>query len=488
MERSEILDKAIRDKNVKLLCEMYFGDILTDRQAEIVRKIAFQEHKRMCICAMTRWGKSFCVTRGIALYIIFNQNKKIAFIAPQKEQAEILMNYMTELILNCPTFLQLADIDVTGPERMKKEISKRRMTFKNGCEYRIFSAHGDANRLMGFGADFVVKDESCLIREEVVNAKIMRMLGDNPDKGILIELFNPWDRDNKTFEHWTDPDFYKVHISWQIALEEGRTTQAFIDEQKKELTPLEFTVLYDSEFPEEAEDSIFNLSKLEISRNLDFEFDNELEEIEKKMEFPHKMTEYQYESLKRELKQYKKIIACDPADMGRDHTVILWGIQKDNKIQVMGHYSEAKSESMAIVGKIMEIAKTFLGKKVKGEIHIDKVGIGTGPLSRLKEIIAEENLENIRVKGCHFGEQADKKEIYFNKKAENYFRLQALFNEGLIQIIDHRDLTKHLLAMKWELSSTMKKKVVDPEDYSPDWADALVYLTWKESELAFGFI
>ncbi len=43
--------------------------------------------------------------------------------------------------------------------------------------------------------------------------------------------------------------------------------------------------------------------------------------------------------------------------------------------------------------------------------------------------------------------------------------------------------------MKWELTSTEKKRVVDPEDYSPDWADALVYLIWKDSsELAFAFV
>jgi len=101
----------------------------------------------------------------------------------------------------------------------------------------------------------------------------------------------------------------------------------------------------------------------------------------------------------------------------------------------------------------------------------------------------ENNIENVKVRGCHFGEQANKKDNFMNKKAENYFRLQALFNEGSIQIIDNRNLTRHLLGIKWELSSSEKKKIVDPEDYSPDWADALVYFTWKDSkEMAFAFV
>ena len=42
--------------------------------------------------------------------------------------------------------------------------------------------------------------------------------------------------------------------------------------------------------------------------------------------------------------------------------------------------------------------------------------------------------------------------------------------------------------MKWELSSSEKKKVVDPEYYSPDQADALVQFVWKDfSELDFAF-
>jgi hypothetical protein len=213
------------------------------------------------------------------------------------------------------------------------------------------------------------------------------------------------------------------------------------------------------------------------------------EEFEEKMKEPYKMTEYEYSKLKEEASNYKKIISCDPADKGRDHTVILWGIKKDNKFQLLDSYSESKSESTAIVGKIMEIAREFIGNKIKGEIHIDKIGIGVGALSRLKEVIAEKNMENVKVIGCHFGEQAIKKDNFMNKKAENYFRLQALFNEEMIQIIDNRELTRHLLAIKWELSSSEKKKIIDPEDYSPDWADALVYFIWKDTQgLAFAFV
>ena len=489
MEKENLMEIAIKNKDVKVLCEYFFGDILTDLQADLVRKIAFKEYNRLSVCAMTRWGKTFCVSRGIALYILFNPNKTIIFMGPQKEQAAILRNYMSELILRCPELLELADFGVTGYERIKKEVSKSRLTFKNGCEYRILSAHGSAEGLMGFGVGggggIVVKDEACLINSEA-NTKIMRMLGDNPKEAILVELFNPWDRDNKAFEHWNDPNFHRVHVGWQDAAKDGRTTKEFIIQQKKEMTPLEFTVLYDSKFPEESEDSVFNLAKIEIARKQDFGFDKELEGIEAKLAKPYKYTEFEIRQVKQEAEKFKKIIACDPADKGRDHTVILWGIKKENKYQLIGSYSEPKSESMAVVGKIMNKIREFIGAKIKGEVYIDRIGIGAGPLSRLKELIQEKDLRNVRIIGCHFGEQAIKKDIFVNKKAENYFRAQALFNEEMMQILNEKELIRHLLVMKWELSSSEKKKIIDPKDYSPDWADALVFFIWKDSkEFAF---
>jgi len=491
MEKENLLEKAIKNKDVKVLCEYFFGDVLTDLQADLVRKIAFKEHNRLLVCAMTRWGKTFCVSRGIGLYILFNPNKTIIFIGPQREQASILRNYMSDLILRCPELLELADFGVTGHERIKKEVSKSRLTFKNGCEYRILSAHGSAEGLMGFGVGggggIIVKDEACLINNNA-NTKIMRMLGDNPKEAILIELFNPWDRDNRAFEHWNDPNFERIHIGWKDAVKDDRTTEEFVKQQIKEMTPMEFTVLYESEFPEESEDSLFNLAKIEKARKQNFGFDKEIEEIEAKLSKPYKYTEFEIRQVKEEAEKFKKIISCDPADKGRDHTVILWGIKKENKYQLIGSYSEPKSESMAVVGKIMNKIREFIGNKIKGEVYIDRIGVGVGPLGRLKELIQEKDLRNIKVIGCHFGEQAIKKDIFMNKKAENYFRAQALFNEEMIQIINEKELVKHLLVMKWELSSSEKKKIIDPKDYSPDWADTLVYFIWKDQTgLAFAF-
>lgn len=483
-----------------------FGYVLSPGQADIVRRIVFREDKngkcckRFSVSAMTQYGKTRCIAIAIAL-LLDNPNLKIkvAFIGPKDIQAGILREYLSELILDCPSLLKKARIAVSGEERITKEASRKRMTFVDGSEYRVFSAEGEANRLMGFGVGItdgigiIVKDEACLIPRNA-NNKINRMMGNNPEDCVLIELYNPWDRDNVAFDHTMNPAFDQVRIGWKQAVAEGRTTKKFIDEQRKELTPLEFTVLYDSEFPLESEDSLFNLGKIRKAEETNFDFDKELERIENKLKESHKHKEGEINKAKLELKRFTKIISCDPADKGLDETVIFWGVQKETKFKIIGNYSEPKTESMDLVGRIIDLAINFIGRKVKGIIKIDRIGIGAGPLSRIKELIRQKGYSNITVIGCHFGETAVKKDHYRIKKAENYFRLQAIFNEELISIPKLEKLKKQLIGMKWGLTSSSKREVFDPgvkekkEKKSPDWSDALVYFVWKDSSgLIFSF-
>ena len=480
--KNELIDQYIKDECVEGLCLALFPNHevaknLTKHQVKIVGAIAFAKTKRQCINAMTRYGKSACVAIGVAIYLYLNKNKKVAIIAPGKDQTSIVRNYIAECIIGSPEIANLIQLDRTiDVSRLNKEASKDRWTFKNGCELKTLSAEGEANRLMGFGADLIVIDEAALISREAY-AKIIRMLGDDPENAMLIELANPWSRDNKYYDHWVSTRFEKIHIGYKEAIEEGRVTQSFIDEVQDELTPLEFVVLYESNFPDESEDSIFKLKTITDSIERDFDVD-----------------------LKS--KTLKKVIACDVADKGKDKTVIIWGYEDEDHFKIEGIYHENKSENMQIVGKIMDIANDFGCNR----INIDTIGVGVGVVSRVRELCSG---TPIRVIPCHFGESAGSRgkvtkpnkgdkirdrqsdsnvKRYQNKKAEQYFRLNDLFTEGQMDIPKHDELVKQLMNEKWEFTSTGKIKILDPEEYSPDFADALVYFTWKSmSNVAFSF-
>lgn len=478
------MQELIRRKDVKFLAKNKFGFDLSPGQEDLVRKIAFREHRKLTVSAHTRWGKTQCAAIGIALLIDFGLPLKIAFIGPKAEQAGIIRQYMTELIFMDPSLLSKAMLTATGDVRILKEASRKRMKFNTGAEYRVFSAEGDADRVMGFGADVVVRDESCLI-PAVADAKISRMLGDNPEEGMMVELYNPWERDNSTYEHTLNPDYEKIQIGWEQGVREGRITKEFVMEQKKEITPLEFTVLWESKFPSESEDSVFNLEHIGRAESNSFGFEKELQELEKKLEEKHKYKESEVRGFEEEIKKYTRIVSCDPADKGLDETVMFWGTKKFNKFQLIGWFDEPKSEQMIIAGRVVERAMNFVGRRVKGIINLDRIGIGAGALSRIKEVLRNKGYKNISVIGAHYGEAAIKKDHFLNKKAENFFRLQSIFVNDFIDIPVIHKLRTQLMNMKWEMTSAAKRKIIDP-DKSPDWADALVYLVWVD-KVAFAF-
>ena len=472
MNDKKLMEKVIREKDVNFLVRYFFKESISPLQEILIRKIAFCEHKKLSVCAMTRWGKSYAVSRGIALFILLNKNKKIFFLAPTSEQSLILRDYLSELVYKCSSLKEIADLERGGEEGGTKHASRSRQTFSNKCEYRVFTCHGDASGLMGHGlgsdGGILVKDESCLIDEEA-NSKINRMLGDNPEKSYIIELFNPWDRSNKTFDHYVSNDWESFHVGWEQAIKDGRTTREFVDEQRHELTDLEFEVLYESNFPSQSEDSIFNLEKINKA-------------VEK------------FENLTNENPNINSmngingniIISCDVSDKGKDLSAWMVGEYLNPRtnptpptpFRVYEIFSEDMSENQQLAGKLMNLLTKYYDPKKQFVINIDCIGVGTGVVSRVREEVEKRNYQNVEVVSSHFGETPlIQPERFSNSKAMNYFRLKELIDEELILFPNHPKLKKELISMKWTFTGSSKIKIIDPIK-SPDFADCLTYFVW----------
>ena len=80
------------------------------------------------------------------------------------------------------------------------------------------------------------------------------------------------------------------------------------------------------------------------------------------------------------------------------------------------------------------------------------------------------------------------KERFLNCKAESYWHLRKLFEDGKMSILSHRDLVKQLALMRWEMTSSEKIKIVDPSEKSPDFSDSLNIAVWVggKPSLVFG--
>jgi len=423
--------EMIGAEDVSFLSNFMFGISLTPSQEEIVRDISFSKSKRVVISSYTRHGKTLSTAIGIMLYIFINPGRKIRWIAPLASQSAICRNYFAELAIKSPMFLDLMDINVDSKEdRLKKEVSKTRMTFKNGCELMFLSAEGDANRLLGWGGDKIIIDESCLIDYEIYRAKISRMLGDSPDSE-LVELGNPWNKYNQFWEHWNDPGFTHIHISYKTGLKENRISTEFVEEQRKLLTPLEFKILYEAEFPDEATDALFSQKAIE------------------------------YATTKGKLKEGKIYIGIDVARFGADLTVATVIKLKDNEISVEAIHSWGKADLMATADRISNLSDELSPEL----ILVDDTGLGGGCTDRLNQL-------GYSVYPINFGEKSPHKR-YANMKTEIFMNLSVILTEKRISIPNHKELKNQMLKMRYEISSGAKISIVDNQDKSPDYADSL---------------
>ncbi|RLF66035.1 MAG: hypothetical protein DRN30_02885 [Thermoplasmata archaeon] len=444
------LKKFVR--NVKSTVKFLFNIELTKTQRKIVEDILKKKHRRIIILAMTRYGKTFTIAIASILYAVLNPGSKIVIVAPRGDQGRILMDYVYNLLSESKHLKGLLPLSMKVEEDMlKKEFTKSRLTLLNKSEIRILSAHGKGEQLLGFGADLLIIDESCLIPDEVYRMMILRMLGENPDS-ILVEIGNPVKR-NHFFDSWNDPKYKRYKIDWRVALEEGRVREEFIEEMRQKMTEVEFKIMYEAEFPDESENSLLSFSDIERAIN---------------QEEPE--GEFVYE------------IGVDVARFGCDYTVITIIKNYDDEfysIEDIIHFS--KQDTMQTVGKIIELYNKYKPVSIK----VDEIGIGAGVVDRLKE-------QGLPVRGFNAGRPAPKTfkgKRFQNLKSYVAWRLRELFKEGKIKIPRHKNLIDELVKIEYELTSTGKIKIKDPEDKSPDFFDSLLIAIWKPGmEGSIGYI
>lgn len=422
-------------QTIRDLVKVNFDIDLTPTQENIVKDILAE--KDLIISAMTRYGKSLTIAIGTLCYILFNENKKIVIVAPTFSKSKIIMNYMTEYLLKSNTLRNLIDIEKIGLERIRKEVSQKRITFKNGCEVRILSAEGTGERLMGFGADLVICDEDALISDRVFGSKILRMLGENPENSFLIQIGNPYPGNHfeRTWNTAEEKGIKKYHIDWKLALKEGRTTKEFIKKQKENenITEADFKILYEAEFVEE--EGRF------LTRNL-------------------VMNAVSLERRQYPKEGYDYFCGVDVARYGTDETAHFIVGTKDYKtFEAFDYETISKSSIPEVVGKTLNLNKKWNFKK----IIVDETGL-SGVGDDLREAKNKENL-NFRVRGVNFSSIYDRANLYNN--------LKQLFEKEKIKLFEDNKLINQLTSYGFKFNSAGKQVVVKTETGHDDLSDAL---------------
>jgi len=448
-EKLSKLINAIRDITTLIL--MLFRDDegnplkLYSYQVEIVKDIFFKRQQRELCWATTRAGKSLAVAIAIILRALFFPGEKIRIIAPTKDHTRIVMGYVVQHLLDHPYIVDQLAIDYSGmgAERLKRELSKQRITFKNNSEIMILTADiaHEGRALIGHGGTLIIVDEAESIPIEIVRAKIMRMPGDRIDAMVFM-ISNPT-QFGFMYEKKKDKIWKQIKVGWEDCVKAGRLTTEFIEERRKDLSPIEFTIWYEADYPEELEDSLISWKKIEKALALG-----------KLMPEPDKENRWE--------------LGVDVASMGADRTVFTT-VEVSQKGE---HYHRdtqktSKQSTMNTVGKVIELERQYDYHRIK----VDSTGLGTGPVDRLKE-----QAVGYKVAGINFGAQAarsTRERTFLNLKAEMYWNLRELFESESIYMRHDNKLVDQLSKMRFEITSGGKTKIIDPEGKSPDEADSL---------------
>lgn len=429
--------------------------LLRPGQLLIAMAIIFRLDKRVIIICPTQYGKSFTV--GLAVLVAASILRlKFVIVAPKDDQAKIIMNVILTHLFDHPLFfayLTMEDKDkISKFQKLQEEHSKSSLRWSHGGSVRVISAQesrqNNFGAVMGQGEENVILDESSLISNNKY-ATIKRMIGAYKERGFMLEIGNPFEREPHHFHKtWKYRDYYKkILITLDQALQEGAFSPKFIEEMREDIGTDLFRVFYECQFPDE--DAIDENGYRWLIKASDLQFMDG---------FPTP------EQLKDELH-----LGVDVGGGGDRSTGYLRG-SNWSKLA----WSMKTIDTMMNVTKVEEfVTKDMKGKIPWANVHIDDVGIGRGCSDRLKE--KGYLVDSVSAGSKPSSEKAGKQ--FFNRKAEMTWLCRDWLKAG--GKVD-RAGSEQLSWMKYKINSDKQVRMESKDDLkkrtgrSPDEADALI--------------
>lgn len=441
IENEELWRKAIKNEDSYALCSQLFDVELYEGQQDIVEEISFDGSKRLSVLTPSQYGKTWSIAAALGLYVLLHEEKNILIVSGTQNQARIMRDKFAEFLAKCEPLADLVDTNASGVDRLKKEASKKRITFKNGCEIRTLTAGGnnDAESLMGFGADLVVLDESNLISDAIYEKRILRMLGNSSDSS-LVQIGNPTTR-NHFYESIKKKESHDViHIDHKQAVSEGSFTQAYVDEMRNEMSERAFRINIMAEFPEADEsNTLMKWSWLEKANHTVFEWGSESSD--------------------------RVMYGLDVARQGDDSSVLTRVEVKNGEYRVTDQWKWDVNDTTQLVRNVEKI----MDARDEDHVNVDTHGIGAGVLDQLRD-------DGYYAVGIKVGKGAEDKDMFLRQKAEHFWKLRGIAEDEdlCISIDESKELLKELDDIDIEYNAREKIKIVDPDGYSPDRADSLM--------------
>ena len=428
--------------------------ILTPYQDLIYSSIVRRKIPRLHIMCHTRYGKSDTVSMAVDT-VATMYPLKIAVIAGTKPKAKIIMDYVIQHIFD-NEFMQQRFMPEKGEsiDAIRRYKNKNHLSFvvedptaPMGTAKTLYSEVfiGSAKDALGFGADIVIEDEAALIPDND-HSLVMRMLGDNPTKNILVKIGNPFER-NHFLASYHDPLYRKIVVDCYKSLKEGRITQQVIDENR----PYSFfKILYECKFP--------SATEVDESGWMYLLTDEDIKTATQRKVEP----------------AGSRRLGVDVARSGRNYNA--WVMRGRNYAKVLD-----KNLDSDLISTADHTVNLMRDNGIAPEdVFIDDSGVGGGVTDYLKSL-------RININPVNFGERSGVADEYLNTKAEVYAGKEGLAawlkQTGTLEA--HKDWIE-LTRIRFKKDVSGRIKIEPKEDMmkrgieSPDVADALA-LTFANS-------
>lgn len=417
----------------------------TPTQKAIIYAITLKTHHRVGIIAPTQYGKSTSIAIGVILRAMITPEKFI-IVGGTKAKASIIMGCIIDHLFDNKGITSQIGIDGGSIERLRRERSRDHITFKSGGEVKIISAENRNTKrvgemLLGEGAKNVIVDDSVLCDDNTY-AYIKRLVGGHKEN-FLLESANPLKRNHFYRTMTSDSLYHTIWINYVDALKEGRFTESFIAEMRKEMF---FNVFYECKFPAETDIDEKGYQRLLT----DDEVDDAVAPVVMEKDRNNK-------------------IGVDVGRGGNSTTIIL---RNDTKAKIL--LSEKTPSIMDVVGLSIKAMQDWDLRP--NMVALDDTGLGGGATDRLREL-------NYSVTAVVLGAAAEKvpdsKIQYKNVRAMCYWRLKEWITTGGGKIADNDNLVAQLKLIKYRIDSSGNIQIQPKEDMlmasgeSPDESDAL---------------
>lgn len=432
---------------------------MTPGQIQLFRTVYEKQHPRNQIETYTGYGKTDIISMAV-LCRASTWPERWAIIGGTKDKAGILMEYAIKHIFENEYTLSKFKISKDESlERIKRERSKERLTFRIMKEKdqigEIFILSGEARRaredagdiLIGYHSPNIVQDDSPLIPDKI-HGKMMRML-DGMEGTFLAKVGNTIRRNHFWRSH-NDPNYQKIIIDYRQGIREGRVSQEYIDEMRREMDELNFAMFYECQFPPEEMISEAGWIRLLLDDEINRSFVKEM---------PYFVGEIR--------------LGVDVARGGGNYSVIV--LRCDNFGRIVFRSRDISEEDLATRAlefrdKIWKDFSRYSAEKRKPIVFVDALGPGAKTYGKLKQHIPD------FVIAVMAGDKATDQKTFFNKRAENYWRAKEWLLAGG-KLVSHSGW-EELRNIKYKLHYDRRIKIMSKDEMlreglpSPDCADA----------------